>query len=131
MIAVLLEELNAKHRSAVKVVHDEVLEAFRQYAWPGNIRELRNMLERAVITSSGEVLRMKDLSPEFGLVAPAGSEDSLRMRAGLTIAEAERRLILETLTFTRNNKTCAAAMLGIRLKTLHNKLKEYETQPQS
>ena len=49
----------------------------------------------------------------------------------MTVAEAERRLIFETLTFTENNKTRAAEMLAISLKTLHNKLKEYEAEPQS
>ena len=49
----------------------------------------------------------------------------------MTVAEAERRLIFETLTFTENNKTRAAELLGISLKTLHNKLKEYEAEPQS
>jgi len=49
----------------------------------------------------------------------------------MTVAEAERRLIHETLAFTENNKTRAAEMLGISLKTLHNKLKEYEVEPQS
>ncbi len=127
----LLEDLNRKHNRAVKAVADEVLEAFRHYSWPGNARELRNTLERTLVTCSGEVLTRKDLSPEFGRGAPAGADDGLRLRSGMTVAEAERRLIYETLASTNNNKTRAAEMLGISLKTLHNKLKEYETQPQS
>ncbi len=77
-----------------------------------------------------ELLRKKDLAPEFGRPAPMGADDGLHLRPGLTVAEAERRLIIETLNFTQNNKTRAAEMLGISLKTLHNKLKEYENQPQ-
>ncbi len=126
----LLEDLNRKHGSNVKRLDDEVLHWFHQYSWPGNVRELRNVLERAVVTTSGEVLRKKDISPDFGRTVSAGSEDGLRLRPGLTVSEAERRLILETLAFTQNNKTRAAEMLGISLKTLHNKLKEYESQPQ-
>ncbi len=127
----LLEDLNHKHNCAVRAVDEEVLELFRHHSWPGNVRELRNTLERAVVTHPGEVLRKKDLTPEFGRVLPASAGDSLRLRPGLTVAEAERRLILETLAFTQNNKTRAAEMLGISLKTLHNKLKVYESQPQS
>lgn len=127
----LLEDLNRKHNRAVKAVADDALEAFRHYSWPGNARELRNTLERALVTCSGEVLTRKELSPEFGRGAPAGADDGLRLRSGMTVAEAERRLIYKTLASTNNNKTRAAEMLGISLKTLHNKLKEYETQPQS
>ena len=53
------------------------------------------------------------------------------MHPGMTVEQAERRLIFETLSFTDNNKTRAAELLGISLKTLHNKLKEYENQPQN
>jgi transcriptional regulator with PAS, ATPase and Fis domain len=127
----LLDDLSRKHNSHVKRVDDEVLEMFRAYAWPGNVRELRNMLERAVVTNAGEVLRKKDFSPQLSRpVQAAGGDDGLRLRPGLTVSEAEQRLIFETLTATQNNKTRAAEMLGISLKTLHNKLKEYESQSQ-
>ncbi len=129
LTAALLEELNRKHGRAIKGVTDDVLEMFQRYSWPGNVRELRNILERGVVTSTGDVLRRPDLAPELGRGA-VSLDDGLRLRAGMTIAEAERRLILESLAFTQNNKTRAAEMLGISLKTLHNKLKDYETQPQ-
>ncbi len=131
LAASLLRDLNSKHGSAVKVVAEDVLEIFRGYSWPGNVRELRNTLERAVLTVSGEVLKKEHLSPEFGRPLRAAGDDGLTLRAGMTVAEVERRLILETLNSTHNNKTRAAEMLGISLKTLHNKLKEYESQPQS
>jgi DNA-binding NtrC family response regulator len=129
LTATLLDDLNRKHNTAVKGISDEVMQAFRRYSWPGNVRELRNMLERAVVTCTSEFLTRKDLSPEFGRPMPTSADDGLRLRAGWTIADAERRLIQETLAFTQNNKTRAADMLGISLKTLHNKLKEYEAQP--
>lgn len=89
------------------------------------------MLERAVVTNPGEILQKKDFSAQFDRpVQPVGNEDGLRLRPGLTVSEAEQRLIFETLSATQNNKTRAAEMLGISLKTLHNKLKEYESQPQ-
>jgi DNA-binding NtrC family response regulator len=128
LTAALLEELNRKHNRAVKAVDDEVLEVFRHYSWPGNVRELRNTLERALVTCSAEILRRKDLAPEAAQVVSADAENRLRLRPGMTVEEAERRLIFETLAFTQNNKTRAAELLGISLKTLHNKLNEYATR---
>ena len=130
LVQALLEDLNRKHSRSLKGVSDHVLELFRRYPWPGNVRELRNALERAVVTGSAEILERKDLPPDFGSPRGPGVEDGLHLRSGMTVAEAERLLILETLASTENNKTRAAEMLGISLKTLHNKLKEYD-QPQS
>jgi DNA-binding NtrC family response regulator len=131
LIAALLKDLNRKHDRAVKSVADDVLEMFRNYSWPGNVRELRNALERAVLTVSGDVLTKGHISSDFGRPPRTVAGEGLTLRAGLSVEEAERRLIEETLKYTRNNKTRAAEMLGISLKTLHNKLKEYESQSQS
>jgi DNA-binding NtrC family response regulator len=131
LVAALLDNLNRKHGRSVKSISPEALEAFRRYSWPGNVRELRNMLERALVTCSGEFLGKENMGLDLGRPVVAGAGDGLRLRPGMTVDEAERRLILETLTFTENNKTRAAELLGISLKTLHNKLKEYEAEPQS
>jgi DNA-binding NtrC family response regulator len=120
----LLEDLNRKHNRTIKGVADDVFELFRQYEWPGNVRELRNKLERAVVTCSGDTLTRRDFSwnpPAAESQAPAQSS----VRFGLTVAEAERRLITETLTALGNNRTRAAEVLGITKKTLYNKLKQY------
>jgi DNA-binding NtrC family response regulator len=127
----LLDSLNRKHGRSVKGLSAEALETLRRHTWPGNVRELRNALERALVTCSGEILGKENLGPDFGRSLVAESSDALHLRAGMTVAEAERRLIHETLAFTQNNKTRAAELLGISLKTLHNKLKEYEAEPQS
>jgi len=131
LIENLIEELNRKHQRTIKAIDDRLMEAFRHYSWPGNVRELRNTLERMMVLNAGEVLQPENLPADFGRAATAGTGDELRLRAGMTVEEAERRLIFETLAFTGNNKTRAAEMLGISLKTLHNKLKEYEAKPQS
>jgi DNA-binding NtrC family response regulator len=130
LVGTLLEELNNKYQKNVRSVDSDVMDLFRRYAWPGNVRELRNTLERAVVVCAGEVIRRSNLAPEFGRTVPAVVNGDLTLRPGLTVAEAERLLIRETLGFTNNNKTRAAEMLGISLKTLHNKLKEYEGQSQ-
>ena len=127
----LIEELNHKHNRTIAGIEDEVRGALQRYSWPGNVRELRNVLERAVVICPEKTLRRRDIAADFGRPTPTGGEDPLRLRAGMTVAEAERRLILETLTSSQNNKTRAADLLGISLKTLHNKLKDYETQSQS
>jgi DNA-binding NtrC family response regulator len=131
LAAALLENLNRKHSRSVKNLSAEALEALQRYTWPGNVRELRNVLERAVVTCSGETLGKENLGLDFGRPVAPVANDSLRLRPGMTVAEAERRLIDATLAFTENNKTRAAELLGISLKTLHNKLKEYEAEPQS
>jgi DNA-binding NtrC family response regulator len=94
------------------------------------VRELRNTLERAVIVCEGAVVETRHLPPGFGQVAvrqAASDPDAVRLGVGTTVGEAEKLLILKTLEATSNNKTRAAEILGISLKTLHNKLKEYGT----
>jgi DNA-binding NtrC family response regulator len=130
LTAALLDDLNRKHSLAVKAVDNELLQAFHRYNWPGNVRELRNVLERMLVTHSGEHLTVNELPRGFGRPCITEQGDALRLRPGMTVAEAERRLIFETLASAQNNKTRAAELLGISLKTLHNKLKEYGTQPE-
>ena len=128
LVQTLLADMSAKHGRRVATVSEAVLNAFRNYSWPGNVRELRNTLERAVIVCEGPVIETKHLPPGFGhtpIRASADDADSIRVGVGTTVGEAERLLILKTLESTNNNKTRAAEILGISLKTLHNKLKEY------
>jgi DNA-binding NtrC family response regulator len=128
LVHALLVDMSNKHSRRVATVSEAVLNAFRNYTWPGNVRELRNTLERAVIVCEGPVIETKHLPPGFGHapVRPyVDDADSIRVGVGTTVGEAERLLILKTLESTNNNKTRAAEILGISLKTLHNKLKEY------
>jgi DNA-binding NtrC family response regulator len=127
----LLADMNEKHGRNVAGVSDMVMGAFHSHAWPGNVRELRNTLERAVIVCDGPVIETKHLPPGFGTVTPrppVQEANAVRLGVGTTVDEAERLLILKTLEATNNNKTRAAEILGISLKTLHNKLKEYGAQ---
>jgi DNA-binding NtrC family response regulator len=131
----LIKDLNRKHECRVSDISGEVLEAFQRHQWPGNVRELRNVLERAVILAGEGSIEAKHIptflhgrvsAPAPGAVAAQDSElDAVRFSIGTTVEEAERGLILRTLEHTHNNKTRAAEILGISLKTLHNKLKEY------
>ena len=131
LAAALLENLGRKHGRSVKGLSPQALEALQRHSWPGNVRELRNVLERALVTCAGNVLEVENLGFETSRPMAVGAGDALRLQPGMTVGEAERRLIYETLAHTENNKTRAAELLGISLKTLHNKLKEYEAEPQS
>jgi DNA-binding NtrC family response regulator len=128
LVRTLLAEMSAKHERKVAAVSEAVLNLFQHYSWPGNVRELRNALERAVIVCEGAVAETRHLPPGFGqapLQPSADDPNSVRLGVGTTVEEAEKLLILKTLEATNNNKTKAAEILGISLKTLHNKLKEY------
>src|SRR5258707_2636506 len=128
LVDLLLAEMSAKHSRKVGAVSEAVLNQFNSYSWPGNVRELRNTIERAVIVCDGGMIETKHLPPGFGhapLRTAANDPDAVRLGVGTTVGEAEKMLILKTLESTSNNKTRAAEILGISLKTLHNKLKEY------
>ncbi len=128
LVEYLLREINHKHSRQVAGVNSETMELFQSYHWPGNIRELRNVLERAAIVCDRNLIGRQHLPAGFGRAALAVSElSALRFPIGTTVEEAERELILQTVAATKNNKTRAAELLGISLKTLHNKLKEYES----
>jgi transcriptional regulator with PAS, ATPase and Fis domain len=137
MAQALIAEMNRKHECKVTEISPETLECLRRHQWPGNVRELRNVLERAVILAGEGTIELKNL-PAFlqnratmvpgappAAPPPPDDPDGVKFQIGTTVEEAEKGLILRTLEHTRNNKTRAAEILGISLKTLHNKLKEY------
>jgi DNA-binding NtrC family response regulator len=127
LIEHMLRDINGKHGKHVRGVGAEVMDIFMSHTWPGNIRELRNALERAAIVCDRDLIGRTHLPGEFGKsLAKAPSDlSSMRFPIGTTVDAIERELILQTLQSTGNNKTRAAELLGISLKTLHNKLKEY------
>lgn len=147
--AAMLIDMNARHNTTVPGITPQLLQRLQSYPWPGNARELRNLMERAVILAGNERLGLHHLPQGFGepghippphqaapvashppvsasvSFAEAGQRDVVEVAVGTTVDEAEKQLILKTLTATRNNKTRAAEILGISSKTLQNKLKEY------
>ncbi|HWG49279.1 MAG TPA: sigma-54 dependent transcriptional regulator [Candidatus Acidoferrales bacterium] len=126
----MIEDMNRKHDRHINGVDAGMLRQLMAYDWPGNVRELRNTIERAVVLGGEGLLEARHLPPGFGAVSEKVLEvvddgNAVRIEVGSTIDEAERQLILKTLESHGNNKTRAAETLGISLKTLHNKLKEY------
>src|SRR5690349_15293556 len=121
LMQAFLAEFNERNKKNVSALDPAAMRILEQYNWPGNVRELRNVIERAVILSSGEFIDPKQLPP-LVTDSPDVAKPTLSLTPGTTVEEAERRLILMTLEHTRDNKTRAAEILGISLKTLHNKL---------
>jgi DNA-binding NtrC family response regulator len=130
MAEAMLGQMNQKHGRRVSGVAPSMLDRMMAYNWPGNARELRNAIERAVILCpDGAPLDAGHLPPGFGkgqtAAVQAFDTSVMPLHVGTTVDEAERMLILRTLEATGQNKTRAAEILGVSLKTLHNKLKEY------
>jgi len=130
MAEAMLVGMNKKHDRKVSGVAASMIDRMMTYNWPGNSREMRNVIERAVILCpDGSPLDAGHLSPSFAKGQTLGSlvldASVVPIRVGTTVDEAERQLILRTLESTGQNKTRAAEILAVSLKTLHNKLKEY------
>jgi DNA-binding NtrC family response regulator len=114
---------------------EEVLAWFASRNWPGKVRELRNTLERAVIMAAEGEIQLKDLPGAVRTVPPAPAvipaqdtnDEVLRVPVGAKMADVEEAYLRLTLKHTRNNKKRAADILGLCLRTLHNKLRSYES----
>jgi DNA-binding NtrC family response regulator len=136
-----INELNEKHKTTLTVpvvaARPETLELLARYDWPGNVREFRNVTERAVVLARGEWIEPAHLPPYIrdsrknsgGDTSASATADNASaasiLRPGTTAADAERELILRTLEETGNNKSETARRLGLDVKTIRNKLKSY------
>ncbi len=126
----LAEHFMKKHSrengKKISSITPETLTLLNKYQWRGNVRELENIIERAVLICQGDAIEPANLFMEEGVTAPeTGNENALGSFRG-TIYEMERELIFKTLEETGNNKTKAAEVLGISIRTLRNKLNEYK-----
>lgn len=125
-------ELLARHFLAMlnaasgqsKVFSRHALELIRSYSWPGNVRELKNVVQRAYILCP-QTLVLEETMPHHALRKPAAREGHLNFCIGMPLADAQRQAILATLKHYQGNKRLTAEALGVSLKTLYNRLKEY------
>ena len=101
------------------------MELLKNYDWPGNVRELENIIERAVITCSRKVVTVDDLPKNIIDSVKKETDSRIVVEIGSTMDEVEKRVITETLGYTRGDKKHAAEILGITRKTLYRKLKVY------
>jgi len=126
-VDLFMKKANEQLEREVEKVSDEVIEKFMNYSWPGNLRELRNIIKRGVLLTEGNTLHT-DVLPEeikYGISSTDGpADDSLKSVAN----HAERDRILSVLSQTGNNKSKAAKILNIDRKTLYNKLKLFDIE---
>jgi DNA-binding NtrC family response regulator len=109
---------------SVTGITSEAMQALAGYDWPGNVRELRNTVERMVVLTRGDRITVRDVPAP---IRPRGgtARSPSAVRSGMTVQEAERELIAQTLREQNGNRTRAAELLGISRRTLHRKLREY------
>jgi DNA-binding NtrC family response regulator len=129
LVQSFINEFNTRNQKSIAGVDHQAMRLLEHYAWPGNVRELRNVIERATILAPGPFIETKHLPPVLGDEPTTQHQPQVALGPGTTVEEAERRLILMTLEHTRDNKTRAAEILGISLKTLHNKLNKLRLRP--
>lgn len=122
LVASFLAEFAVENGKNIKGIDSQAKSAIYNYNWPGNIRELRNCIESAVVMCSGEEIKLEDLPPT---VSKSAGDQSINIPANATLDEAEKIIILQTLAANKNNKSKTADLLGIGRKTLHRKLEEY------
>ena len=136
-------QLNKEHGKSIKTISDGVLKVLQSWPWPGNVRELKNVIERMVIFCPGEEILERHLPAELKVSpfpAEAAVENGKEEKEGqiqpsirgiappVALEEVEHEAIVRALRETGGNKTRAALRLGIGLRTLHRKLKEYKIQ---
>ena len=134
LIDSMIPLLNEKHGTTITSIAPSVLERFREYSWPGNVRELRNVIERATILAGTGVIDIQHVQIDVGGSAAASfarsatpnkpMSESITLHAGIPLSAVESAFIELTLAYVNQNRKRAAAMLGISLRTLHNRITE-------
>lgn len=122
LVSKFIQEFSKENGKEITSIDSQAKSAIFNYDWPGNIRELRNCIESAVVICSGNQIKLEDLPPNISQVT---SDSLINIPSNVTLDEAEKIIILQTLAQNKNNKTKTAELLGIGRKTLHRKLEEY------
>ena len=120
-----LEKYATLNNQAELQISDTALKQLVSYDWKGNIRELENTIERAVLLNNGSQLLPEHLILDTAELS-SSSPSAISKKAGMTVREMEKQLINKTLEAVSDNRTRAAELLGISIRTLRNKLREYK-----
>jgi DNA-binding NtrC family response regulator len=123
-----LDEIGRREGQARRFAPD-ALSRLRSYRWPGNVRELRNIVQRGYVMAPETTIHDECLPARDAQAAPAGGTSMLQIEIGTSLAEIERVVMMATLEHYGRHKERTAAALGVSLKTLYNRLKEYSTVP--
>jgi two-component system response regulator HydG len=124
-----LKRYTEKNKRVVKGFTPRAMDLLMRYDWSGNVRELENVVERAVIMARGEMISPMEFPENLKELDVELKEPSLKLSAGRSLKEVEKEMILRTLDETGGNRTHAAGILGISRRTLQLKLKEYGINP--
>lgn len=122
MVSSFIKEFAEDNGKPVEGIDQKASRALYNYSWPGNIRELRNCIESAVVMCRGNVITLEDLPPS---IQEDSSRDTITIPMGVSLAEAEKIIISETLRAEKANKSRTSEILGIGRKTLHRKIHDY------
>jgi len=122
MVHKFIEEFSKENKREIEGITNGALQALMSYKWPGNVRELRNVIESIVVLTKARIITEQDLP--VGVLSK-DEKSSLKIPVGVSLADAEKQLIMFTLEYTGGNKTKASEVLKIGRKTLHRKLSEY------
>lgn len=123
-----IQKMCAENHKEMKKLTLEAQKKILDYSWPGNVRELANIIERAVVMDAGKLIAPEHLYLDSSaplIQTPAGNSANYSLPVGMTLDELEKRMIIETLQAQHNNRTKTAEVLGISIRTLRNKLHEY------
>jgi len=125
LVSYFLKKLTGKYLKKINNVSPEVMAAFSHYDWPGNIRELENVLERMVLMSETDTLTLDQLPAEIRGTVTTVESPTLKEKIDTISQVTEKQMIIDALNKTNQNRTRAAKLLGISRRTLQNKIKEY------
>ena len=121
-----VKEVAKENGREIDGISPHARKALFSYSWPGNIRELKNCMESAVVMAKGKTIEFDDLPSHIR--GESEKEKAISLELPITMEEAEKALIMETISFASGNKTKAAELLGIGRKTLHRKLSEWKVE---
>jgi len=120
LAAQFLRQFNREHSKAVQGIDEDCFSSLKAYSWPGNIRELHNAIERAVILCRSSMLSAGDLPMDIADQAAAGTDPDFTIRLGASLKEVEAELIFRTLASVGGNKRLAAQLLGVSRRSIYN-----------
>ncbi|MEW5815726.1 MAG: sigma-54 dependent transcriptional regulator [Spirochaetota bacterium] len=123
LVSAFIKEFAEENNKTIEGIDPKARTALYNHSWPGNIRELRNCIESAVVMAKGNVLNLEDLPPSIHSEADS---DYIKISPGSSLSEAEKEIIRSTLLYLKGNKSKTAEVLGIGRKTLHRKINEYK-----
>lgn len=124
LVEAFIRDANRINNTSVKGINDQAMQFLLEYNWPGNVRELKNCIEGMIVMAKRASLGVNDL-PKY--IRRIGDDKwKVDIHVGMSARDAERKLIMETLRYTNNNKALAAKILNMGLRTLFRKVKEYD-----